>query len=82
MSAAFISMMARNANPELGNSIGIHWSFRGNSDAKKGIQIKCNSKSHTVHNVFANRSVPEFPSYKIKKETYLEDLQERGRWGS
>ena len=67
-----------------GNSEGIQREFRGNSDAKKGIRIKCNENMVRFAMIFDTEITPSYPFiiYACALEFYacaLSGLQEERR---
>ena len=49
-----------------GNSNGIQREFRGDSDAKKGIRIKCNEKMLRFAMIFDTEMTPSYPFIILK----------------
>ena len=62
--------------PELGNSMGIRWEFKGNSYGKKGIQIKRDKKLTRFTTFFETEGPPSYFFYKIGKE-FIRNFHEK-----
>ena len=52
-----------------GNSNGIQGGFRGDSDAKKGIRIKCNENMVRFAMIFDTEIAPSYPLIILKGRT-------------